>query len=880
MTVQSDVLKLRAILDTTSLDSSILKSMRSTESWINRFTKFRTELGKLTGVQRKNLNALTRSQEAINSKVREENAARRLALQAQQAQLTASRQQAKANAAAAAASSSMANAVNGGRTGGGSGGGSNNNQKARNAGGAGRFNGLSDFGFAGLGVGYALSSILGPTAELESIIDRISGARREFRGQEIQDRIYNSVRQSTLGDSESGRPSPVSSVEFAESFLKIVKDGIGVVDTLTEEINARLASGKITKAKADSLKSIDSSFELIEQLTNSAANIARAVGEPDKTSEIADVIGEIIPKTVTNFEELEETERLLQNFERTVVGTLFSTRFDVGNLTKALRNTIGTDSFTDLPVDEVLKLFTALDRVAPTGRSVGTSLRRLVQELSPSSKLDNQIIASAGYKDVATFQKKVSGLKTAREFINLLTDFHTRLEKANPDFAASYGKRFFGSEGDKAFRGIIKSGLASFNELEERIANIDVGESIAVVETNFKAALAGFSNSFRSLMNTIGFTGGLLNSLTATFDSIGMSVKQLAIFSEANPMLAKFLAGMIKFVAIFFPLTVLLLGLSFVFSKVATSIGTLYALIAGFVMILNQLTGGFLGLAFDWLIFSPIIWALKKFVQTIEWVGGILDSMSLAGDIIQIVLSLGVLVGALYLFGAAITAIASTAAMGTAIAGAGMATSAVVGVASLMTPSAIGLLGYAHFSTPIMKFANFIKGVFNFLVGGKLKLAHKIFLGIVGVFSLFTDYLGTFYNWILETLGIRTPSPGGGIVGDDDEDRKKRPPVVIKDLSFLERFDNALKRAMGVEEKYLHAFDSTDPSMTKEKFDAALESRALAEEEIRLQEEKLQGLRDANEFQMLHNEQILDASKKLKELQDEFEKFGDRIRGI
>lgn len=453
---------------------------------------------------------------------------------------------------------------------------------------ASRFNGLSDIGFAGLGVGYAFSSFVKPSAELEKTLDRIESNRNEFmENPNFQRDLLAEVRKFTVNDRVSGRSSPIRQSEFAEGYLKIVKDGIGISKELTEQLK---------DSNLQAAQQIGTTKKFIGRLSEITSNIARAAGEPESFGDIADIIGELVPKNIVDLEGkkgLIQTNTSLNNFERVVVGALANTRFDVGNLTKAIRNTIGTTSFTDLPIDEIFKLMVAVDRVAPTGRSSGTSVRRFFQELLPRNAKDFKILQTAGI-DPERFSRKVSGLNRASDVIKLVTNLEKRLLGVTGDKAktASLIRDYLGTEADKAFRGMVETGIKGFEEAERKIDEIDVGSKIKKAEDNLINSLAGLRNAFENFTTSLGFEGGLNVSLTNFFDTIGAGFNRLSDMIQDNPVIGQLIVMLLKVIAVMAPLVVILNGLEFVVSRMAKSFAFAASKYVGMFVIINELMSG------------------------------------------------------------------------------------------------------------------------------------------------------------------------------------------------------------------------------------------------------------------------------------------------
>ena len=503
---------------------------------------------------------------------------------------------------------------------------------------AGRFNGLSDIGFAGLGVGLAFNALIKPAAELEKTIDIIKANRTEFENDpDFQSRILASIRQFTVDDKTVGRASPISQAEFAEGFLKIVKDGIGISPELQKSIENN-------ESLTENQRAIGTTENFIGKLAQITSNIARAAGEPESFTELADIIGELVPKNITSQEQLFKTAESLSKFEKVVVGTLSNTRFDVGNLTKAIRNTIGVQDVTSLPIDEIFRLMTALDRVAPTGRSSGTSGRRFFQELVPTSKTDFDILKFAGI-DPKIFKKQVSNLKTGQEVVDFVEKFKKKLEEVSGSRAdaASLATRFFGTEADKAFRGISGVGKNSFAESQRKIDEINIGDRIRLIEGNLINAIEGFKNDFTNLTTTLGIEGGLLKDLTEFFDTIAVGMRNIALSIRENPAMSQLIVTFVKLGAVILPLIILINGFAFVLEKVKGTLALTVGRYAALALLVNHLTQGIpldlLVLAFN--TFAEIFDAAAEGVQ---WLDQFVDSLGKVGEVIKLVI--GTILGA------------------------------------------------------------------------------------------------------------------------------------------------------------------------------------------------------------------------------------------
>lgn len=488
-----------------------------------------------------------------------------------------------------------------------------------------RFNGVSDVGFAGLGIGYAFSSLIQPAAELEKILDRIQSNRSEFQSDStFQNRLLKNIRSRTINTDQG--VSTIAPEEFAAGFLKIVKDGISVSRELTETMK---------NSNSIAAQQIGSTEKFNLRLSEITSNIARAAGEPEAFGEVADVIGELVPKNITDLNQLEKTFESLSVLERVAVGTLSNTRFDVGNLTKAIRNTIGTQQFTSLPIQEILKLMTAVDRVAPTGRSSGTSVRRFFQEIAPKDKKDFDILRIAGINS-EEFIKKISTISKASEAISLVEDLQSRLESAtgNKTKAASLITQFVGTEADKAFRGMLEIGTDSFREMERRIDEVNIGERIKLAESNLSSTLTKAANSFKFLSGVVFTEGGLGADITSFFQFFVDKFQQLGNFLSSNPAVAKLVTSVLKFIAVLLPLITLMNGIAFVIGGMTGTLATAIGLFSGLFLVINELTMGT-----PMLILTGVISTISSIVQLLAFsydsFKRLTESMGLAGQAIE-----------------------------------------------------------------------------------------------------------------------------------------------------------------------------------------------------------------------------------------------------
>ena len=471
--------------------------------------------------------------------------------------------------------------------------------------------GANDTALVGLGIGFAATATLRPIVDLESnIINTIitadasitniaNKAERMAKIEKEEKKLLGTIRNLSAR-------STITQAQLSEGVLQLAKDGLRVIGTITSndvlDKFKTLDPSKLKSTEEDMKKYLNgvekfTTSDFITGVARVASDVARGVGEPEKFGDIANFLGDTLLKNINNVDEAIETLDLLasKSLQKNLVGVVKNSRFDIGQIASAVRNTIGVQQrVKGLDVGEVAQLVAVFDRIGPSANRIGTSLRRFTQELGNmnGSGIKSLRAANINISEQKQFLKDISGATNPTEFIEGVADLFDKVRKKGKTELNQFTLAFLGTEGERPgieIAGDPEKVKNQIRNLSKAIKFLNIDNIVEAMENNLKGASLRLRVSFQDFIGVLGNEGRMLENLQLNFDAISMFITGVARTLQNNPIAAQTISSLLKasFVAISF--SVAIGGLSYVLLKLKkVPIIALAGLAVGFISFLSD----------------------------------------------------------------------------------------------------------------------------------------------------------------------------------------------------------------------------------------------------------------------------------------------------
>lgn len=490
---------------------------------------------------------------------------------------------------------------------------SNNNQQRSLA----PIRNVSDLGFTGFGLFHLSRAFFGQEFDISKLSSDAAAFNQPTvtalkNSGDINEELVPALKdiQQDFKDFifEMSQGTTVSMTQVAQVLQQVVKDGVKIQDTtlpiadlppeFLKNLNERRTKpdDEIEKEFLDNFikLSADGSINTIDfqkLITQQALTTARLLGNPKMAEKIGDTIGEVLDKSIdkTNF-----TKNLkdIEDFTRAFTFTVTSSRFNEDETAKFLRNTASLGQLLpNFDINDRLILATIADRINISGRSVGTSVRRLGEELRPRNNKEASQFKYLGItpnyftssEDLPDFQKRINDVnkKLARLFskkLGINPDEAVKAFTENPfegvgqkinNEIQTWWLNILGTEAVRGLRPFINPTTEkAIEEQFELMKAMELSRIIEFRETKtFSGALLQLIVTLSNLKYSVIEASNGMIGFTKFFNFMSETIINFTDKIRNNPAIGQMIGSMSTFLLAGIAVTVLFGGLALIFSR-------------------------------------------------------------------------------------------------------------------------------------------------------------------------------------------------------------------------------------------------------------------------------------------------------------------------